>query len=119
MPKKVKLELTLSKGELWWTSDKGVNWAPVGPKSPTTMLGEKDELQWICNDGSIDELEIKIDSGIVIDPATGSKTDKTSKVNAKSKNGDRTKYTILINGGSISVDPDVVKCLNPPCPVGS
>ncbi|MFT4834102.1 MAG: hypothetical protein ACI83W_000783 [Marinoscillum sp.] len=116
MAKKITLNLTLSAGQLWWSSDGGINWAIAGPKSPTTLLNKDYELQWICDDATIDDLEITIDSGTVLEPATGTKKEKTSKVNPSSKNGDLGKYSIIING-AITIDPDVKVCSNPPCGV--
>ncbi len=118
MPKKITLNLTLSAGELWWSSDGGFNWAIAGPKSPTTLLNKDYELRWICDDDTIEDLKITIDSGTVLEAAIGTKKDKTSKVNPSSKDGDLAKYSIIING-TITIDPDVKVCSKPPCNVNS
>lgn len=114
MAKKVKLNLTVSGGKLWWSADNGVNWAIVGSQSPVTVVKKDYEVKWICDDDTIKDIEIKIDSGIVMDTPTGSGKQKACKVNPKCKNGDESKYTITVNG-TLSADP-IFKMCDPPCP---
>lgn len=117
MARKVKLNLTVSGGDLWWSADGGVNWAVVGPKSPVTVVKKDFEVQWICDDSTIDDIEIILDSGDVLEPPSGSRKEITCKVNQKCKDKDVSKYTISVNGGKFKIDPEVKMC-NPPCPPG-
>lgn len=110
MAKKVKLNLTVSGNELWWSSDGGVNWAVVGPKSPVTVLQKGDEIEWLCDNKTITDIDIIIDSGDAVEKPTGSNKDKTCKVNPKCKDKDVTKYTISVNGGSLKLDPEIKIC---------
>jgi len=113
MAKKIKINLSLSKDQLWWSSDGGVNWAPVTPESPTTIVQKDCEIQWVCDNGSIDDIDITIDDGDVLHPPTGSKKEKSCKVNDHCKNKSVSKYTITVNG-KYKVDPPVKLC-DPPC----
>ena len=117
MAKKVKLNLTVSGNELWWSSDGGVNWAVVGPKSPVTVVKKDYEVQWICDDKTITDIGIKLDSGEVLEAPTGSGKEISCKVNPNCKDKDVTKYTISVNGGAFVIDPEVKSC-DPPCPPG-
>lgn len=121
MPKKVKLNLTYSANQLWWSADDGINWGVVGPKSPVTILDKDADVDWIADD-TLDLVSIDLDNDSIMDGVTGTSKDKKGKVKSSSQNGDKCKYSIkfTVTGGGtgvISVDPEMKICA-PPCPPG-
>ncbi|MEQ9302996.1 MAG: hypothetical protein RJQ14_03705 [Marinoscillum sp.] len=112
MAKKVKIDLTYSKGKLWWSADNKTNWGLVGPNSPVTVVDIGTDIDWIA-DKTIDEVTITPKNAKVLDTPSGSKIDKKAKVKNGCKNGDMCKYDITIvlpNGDSVTLDPDIQVC---------
>ncbi len=114
MAKKIKIDLTYSNGNLWWSADNKNNWAVVGPKSPVTMVDNGANIDWIGDD-TIDEVTISFKSDNVLDRPTGGKKDKKAKVKNSCKNGDTCKYDVTViiaaTKESLTLDPDVQVCI--------
>lgn len=117
MAKKIKIDLNYSGETLWWSTDDGVNWGIVGPKSPVSVLDPGAEVQWKA-DRTISSVEIEPENDKVLEPITGSPDEKSSRVKSSCKTGDRCKYNIVVTiagtGKKLVIDPDLKICV-PPC----